>query len=158
MTHIMLSRGMVAVVDGEDYDALASHRWHASGSGRYVSAARWENGVLILMHRQILGLRPADGRVVDHINHDTLDNRKANLRACSAAGNNQNARPHNPASGYKGVYLDSHTSTVRPWRAQIEAMKTRYRLGTFATPEEAAHAYDIAARELHGEFAYPNFP
>jgi len=108
------------------------------------------------MH-QLLMASPR-GTHVDHINHDGLDNRKANLRHCTASQNSQNKRIRSDSrSGYKGV-----TPVGRKWMAYIgdpqtpATRKRQIRLGTFATKEEAALAYNKAARELYGVYAQLN--
>lgn len=104
-----------------------------------------------LFHRLIMGCPPSR---VDHIDHDPLNNRRSNLRLASAAQNAFNAYRHRDnQSGFKGVYFDKQTQM---WRSQIMANGKRYSLGRFATAKEAAAAYDIAASNLHGEFARLN--
>lgn len=155
---IALTRGYVALVDDEDFDWLSRWKWivHTHPRGydtalRCVPAA--EGGGQVKMHRAILGARP--GLVVDHINGNTLDNRRCNLRLCTHAENMRNRRPHkNNAVGFKGVNLHANGSYV----ARIRADGRNVRLGTFACPVEAARAYDAAARRFHGEFARLNFP
>jgi hypothetical protein len=108
------------------------------------------------MHRIILNAPPH--LVVDHINHNGLDNRKANLRLCTVAQNNQNTRPHanpNKLSKYKGVSLDKNRNL---YIALIHRNKKNYYLGRFKNETDAAKAYDKKAAELFGEFAYLNFP
>jgi len=91
---------------------------------------------------------------VDHRNGDGLDNRRQNLRPANDSKNQMNARMRsdNP-SGFKGVCADRHR-----WMARIQLDGRRTYLGYFATPQEAARAYDAAAVELFGEYARPNFP
>ena len=99
----------------------------------------------------------ASGLVVDHINHNTLDNRRKNLRLCTWAQNNQNRRPSkrkNKLSKYKGV---SFYKKSKLYRALIWCNKKQYFLGYFKDETDAAKAYDKKARELFGEFAYLNF-
>ena len=92
----------------------------------------------------------------DHRNGDGLDNRRSNLRDATAGENSRNTRVHlDSASGLKGV---SWYKRSRKWRAHIHVGTKQQHLGYFATAEEAAHAYDDAARELHGEYATVNFP
>ncbi len=106
------------------------------------------------MHRLIANA-PAH-LLVDHIDHDGLNNRKANLRLCSIAQNNQNSRPNrNAASKYKGV---SWAQSCRKWFARIRPNRKTIYLGLFTDEIEAALAYDRKAKELFGEFAYLNFP
>lgn len=108
-----------------------------------------------MLGRIILGAGP--GQYVDHVNHNPLDNRRANLRLCSYEQNCWNTRPIG-SSGYKGVCRTvTKTGSVR-WRSQIQARGTLYRLGVYGTAEEAAKAYDEGAKRYHGEFAFLNFP
>jgi len=108
--------------------------------------------------------------VVDHINHNTLDNRKKNLRICSQHANcvNRQAakrRSPNRASIFKGVYKTHSRSRGiyqrrerRLWEARIFCKGVRYLLGCYKEEIDAARAYDAKARELFGEFACLNFP
>jgi hypothetical protein len=93
--------------------------------------------------------------VTDHINHNKLDNRKSNLRVCTDLQNARNStyRPNN-TSGFKGVSLRKKYGT---WSADIKINYFHKFLGYFSSPEEAAHAYDNAAKEIYGEFAKTNF-
>lgn len=106
------------------------------------------------MHREIM-VAPS-GQYVDHVNGNKLDNRRENLRMCSNSQNMANRRaPRVNRSGFKGVHFFKRDGT---WRAAItQDYKTKH-IGYYATPEEAARAYDIKARELFGEFAQLNFP
>lgn len=153
---IPLTQGQCALVDAADYDWLIEMRWYASKDPRVgfyaVSAPRVENDQrrLVRMHRLIMGLSLTDPRKVDHINHDTLDNRRSNLRIVTVTQNNQNMRkPRVNTSGYKGVF----SSAGGRWRARIRHNGSRTHLGIFATREEAWEAYKQAALRLHGEFA-----
>lgn len=154
-----LESGLVALVDMEDFDALACHDWRALKSnpnGRTTYAVRYHRHGSdprnVYMHRQILGL--ADDEAVDHINANGLDNRRCNLRVATDSQNMANRRKRNDrecSSQFKGV---SRTGTkARPWVALICG---KY-LGSFVNEEDAARAYDTAAVEKWGEFARTNF-
>lgn len=150
MKEIPLTQGKVAIVDDEDFDELMKVRWRFSGGyARRTRTIAFRKQVSSLMHREILGVTDSNIKV-DHIDGNTLDNRKSNLRICTDCQNKCN-RPEqkNNASGYKGV---SKMRNAR-WRAEISYQgKCRY-LGVFMSPEEAHAAYAAAAREIHGEFA-----
>lgn len=104
------------------------------------------------MHQDVIGENK--GGNIDHINHDTLDNRRENLRPCTVSQNgaNQGVRVNN-TSGFKGVSLFKRDQV---WQAYINMFGKRRHLGYYATPIEAALAYDRAALEYHGEFAMTN--
>lgn len=109
------------------------------------------------MHRAILGLESGDKRTGDHINHNTLDNRRPNLRIATVAQNCQNRKPHrNNKLGLKGVC--AHTPRPGLYRAYIRGNDVQRTLGYFHDPIEAARVYDAAVREMWGEFAVTNFP
>lgn len=159
MAEIMLTRGYVAIVDDADYAWLSQWKWHATSAGhggcyaiRGGAGPIGARGTALRMHREIVRA-PADLQV-DHINGDTLDNRRENLRCCTHSENARNRGPkQGTLAGLKGV-----DRSGRNWRARIWADGKSRMLGMFATPQEAAAAYDKAARDLHGEFARLNFP
>lgn len=151
---IPLTRGLVAIVDAADYSAMVVCRWHAdqTAPGRFYATRKVGSTAQSRMHREIAGAR--DGEHVDHINGNTLDNRRANLRVCTAGQNVLNARRRRDApTPYKGV------QRVRgKFVARIAVGGKRHNLGVFVEAIDAARAYDAAARIHHGEFARLNFP
>lgn len=153
---VPLTRGYVAIVDDEDFARVSAKKWSSSGDRGAARAQHyWRDGGKVRavgLGRFILDA-PA-GMHVDHINGDPLDNRRANLRLCTHAENMRNRRKHRGfANPYKGVLAQSGR-----FYARICSGGRYYPLGGFAAAEEAARAYDAAARRLHGEFARLNFP
>jgi len=162
---ITLNSGDVAIVDDADYDRVSQHNWYLGGHGKHRYAMRWvpvaERIAKNLpstekMHRFILGLNKTNRGIVDHIDHDVLNNTRANLRVTTYSGNNRNRRAiAGGSSEFKGV---RKVSGRERWTATIRVESEFVRLGTFATEEVAAEAYDYAAREHFKEFACLNFP
>jgi len=149
---IALSRGLVALVDDADVQRiLAAAPWHAYPSGdTFYARHSITPSRQITLHAFLTGWA-----FVDHVNRDGLDNRRENLRPATNSQNQMNARMHsNNTSGFKGVQRCGRLT----WKAHIKLDSRRLHLGTFDTPQEAAHAYDEAAAHYFGEFARPNFP
>lgn len=145
----------VVLIDPEDYEIIVSHDWRLNRkkyeiqNQAYFQAA--VKGKTIHLHREIMGCIHGDKKYVDHIDGNTLDCRKSNLRICTNAENIQNRkRNKNNTSGYKGVTFNKKE---KKWLAYINANMKHYRLGSFNTKEEAHAAWIGAAKALHGEFA-----
>ncbi len=103
------------------------------------------------MHNLIINT--PDGMEADHINGNTLDNRRSNLRICTRGQNQRNRRGNlNGTSKYKGV---SFKNENKKWVAQIGFKKNMF-IGYYKTEIEAALAYNEAAKKYHGKFARLN--
>lgn len=155
---IPLTQGKVALVDDEDYDRVAQHKWYAQRDRRNWYAARhigpFGQRRCLQLHTFILGI--TDGTWVDHIDADGLNCQKTNLRPTDRCLNAANSRKRvTNMSGYKGVGLLKSSGR---YQAQITSNGKNIRLGIFTDPAEAAHAYDDAARRIFGEYARLNFP
>jgi hypothetical protein len=118
-----------------------------------VRGSNRKGGVRRFVHSLIMGTPP--GMHTDHVNGNKLDNRRENLRVCTPAQNLRNRKPRKSTrSGYKGVQW---SSAHKSWRAIIRADGRVYSCGRSTDPIKAAKKYDRKARELHGEYARPNF-
>jgi hypothetical protein len=151
-TEIPLTKGYIALISPEDYERVSQYRWCVTLSRGKVYAKRGAviDGThrTIRMHRFILDAPP--GIEVDHINGNGLDNRRENLRLADNFDQQANTgKRRNNTSGFKGVY-----PVGRRWAAAIAGQY----LGLFATAEEAAQAYDGAARQRNSAFARLNLP
>lgn len=161
---VLLTRGMVALIDEPDIDLVAGHNWHAkvwrglayaiTSIPRIGEDGRKKRVRDLGMHRLLMGDPP--GMVIDHIDGDGLNNTRANLRVCTHRSNTHNrSAQRGSTSPFLGVELRAPEWRGRkPFRAVIGK---RF-IGGFATEIEAALAYDQAARDLYGEFARLNFP
>ncbi|GAA2696364.1 AP2 domain-containing protein [Actinoplanes palleronii] len=160
MAELILPSGHIALVDDADLPLVTAPglRWHltpASKDKNYVGRRWREDG---RYRKQRLHSFLTGWSLVDHINGDGMDNRRANLRPATHSQNNCNKGSMRTASSqHKGVSLISRRKS-RPWLAQIKKDRRYFYLGYFDSQDDAARAYDAAARELHGEFAHLNFP
>jgi len=159
---IALTQGQVTIVDAADYEWLNQWNWHA----------RWNKYTKSYYAQRTVGktaqtCRPLGLHVVltggkhptlipDHINRNTLDNRRINLRLATRTQNaiNRKLKSSNK-SGYRGVHWNKE---MKKWESSISVNGVGIRIGFFANKEDAARAYDTAAILHFGEFAIPNFP
>jgi len=148
-----------ALIDESEAEWVLRHMWRLLTVGRsstgYAQAAGMQKGPERgRLHRLLL--HPDAQQAVDHVNLDTLDNRRTNLRLCSHAENLRNTivSRRNNTTGFKGVVYDRRKGK---YRACISMDGQKHRLGWYADPQEAALVYDEAARRLHGAFARTNF-
>ena len=161
---IKLSQGKYTLIDDEDYERVSQYKWctyyskHTS-SFYAVRGIRLSNGKWTTqqMHRFIMNV--PNGLHIDHINHDTLDNRKENLRVVTNSQNQMNQKKHRTYAGkktssiYKGVYWDKQH---KKWRAYIQVNGKLIYLGSFRSEDYAALVYNRTARHYFGKYALIN--
>jgi len=151
MREIPLTQGKVALVDDEDFERVAEHRWCADKIGNIFYARSTINGKKIRMHRFILGL--TDVKIdTDHIDGNGLNNCRTNIHATSRSFNARQKNKYNfqgktSSSHFKGVYWDKRKNQ---WHAQLKFMCHAIACGYHATEEAAARAYDRKVLELMG--------
>ncbi len=168
MRYIELTRGQQVIVDDDIYDYLNRWKWfsckrttkrgiqwyaHRQYRDQTITNRRGKpKQILVSMHRAIMNA--PESKHVDHVNGNSLDNRRKNLRFCNPTQNLQNQRRlPNAENPYKGV-----TRAHGAWRAFITYNKQTIYLGRFGNPKSAAKTYDKLAQILFGEFACLNFP
>lgn len=165
MKEIPLTQGYKAIVDDEDYERVAQHKWHVKVSRLNICYAartipKFRTGTknkTVRMHRFIMNC--PENLQVDHINHNGLDNRKSNLRLCSALQNQMNSSAKGlklapSSSRFKGVA--KFKGCNNPWGAHIKTGGKLIRIGWFKEEAQAAMAYNEAAKKYFGEFACLN--
>jgi len=162
MKEIQLTQGQIALIDDEDFELVRRYRWYAlynKNTDSFYALANVPNQGrtlswcdVIRMHSLII--ETPQGLKTDHKNHNTLDNRRENLRICndSQSAYNRKMRSDN-LTGYKGVTFEKHKKL---FRAIISVNGQRISLGRYKTAEQASVAYENAAKALHGEFYYRN--
>ena len=160
MKEIKLTKGFTTIVDDEDFEKLNKIKWYIT-KGRSGYYAR--NRSIGAMHRFITNC--PQGMIVDHRDHNTLNNQKSNLRLCNYSENNSNRIPsNNSVSKYLGVSVVK----IKSRHTKLNTIYTYYMVGiikngkkvyqtTFKNEIDAAKQYDIWAKEVHGEFANLNF-
>jgi hypothetical protein len=159
----MMISGCKVLIDDEDYERVNKYRWHLDRpyfrrTGNFYFKTRpsidgtrhtWA------LHHFIFGT-PAKGMCLDHVNRNTLDNRKSNFRFATHQQNKYNQKCRKDStSGYKGVSIQTH---CQKYVVRIVYDRKRHSLGTYSDSIEAAKVYDRKAIEVYGEFACTNFP
>lgn len=154
---IPLTRGKFAVVDDSDFEEINQWKWcfvpSREGTG-YAFRSKGKGGTWesFLMHRVIM--KPPKSMMIDHINHDGIDNRRENLRIVTNSQNQSNVGLISTnTTGFRGVRFHKNG-----WEASLKFNTTFIYLGRFKSAEDAARAYDSKILELHGELAFTNFP
>ena len=136
--NIKSTQGKFIIVDDNMFDELNQYRWCVNKKGKTYYAERREKGFLIRIHRQILNLKCGDEKIVDHINHNGLDNRNSNLRIVNKAENcrNHNGNKNN-TSGYNGVCWFKRD---KKWKAQIMVNYKNMHLGYYDDINDAVES------------------
>lgn len=156
MKQIPLTQGQTAIVDDDIYPFLCQFKWQAAlkkkrGYFYAIRTARIAPGrngeIQERMHHYIVG-RPMKGFVVDHINGNTIDNRRENLRIVTCKQNSQNQYRHRAGKQIGVGYMPN----IKRWRAYLRTGKKNVHLGCFKTQEEARAAYLGSIKLLH---SYP---
>ncbi len=137
---IPLTKGKYALVDADVYDYLTRFKWCITAEG-YA-----KTGYGMYMHRMLTGLGNSR-HVVDHVNHNTLDNRMINLKVCRQSINLCNVTKSNGKSSFRGVYPNG--GKKNPWSAQFK----HKHLGCFKTEELAAEIYQTTKLAYMREFS-----
>lgn len=139
-----------AYVDAADFDRLNQRNWHLHNG----YAARREKGKTVYLHREIM--QPPPGMVVDHKNHNRLDDTRVNLEICTQQENLRNsAKRSGTASRFRGLYFEKR---IGKWCARIKFQGQYRYLGSFAQEIDAARAHDHGAVAYLGASAPLNFP
>ena len=139
------------IVDDDNFEYLNQWKWHYDNGYAY-RRQYFKDGKYKHIYMQYLVI--GKGKI-DHKNGNGLDNRKENLRFATHQQNMSNRR-NNKLNGYKGVYFHNHGKRRKRWVASIQEKLKKIFLGRFFKPEEAAVAYNEAAKKYFGEFAYLN--
>lgn len=137
-------------IDKSDKEVVSKYVWHVAKTG-YVRTANYElfKRKKVTLHRFLLDVKNPK-ILIDHVNRDKSDNRRSNLRLCTAA---ENARNSAPSKKNK-----SKTSKFKGVAKNDSGFSAKISIGTYETEEQAVIAFDQIAYFLHGEFAYLNFP
>ena len=155
-TYIKLTRGRYAIVDEDMWWELSQYNWqYSEDKSGYGVATRWKKGGgKVQMHRQVANCHDPDLKV-DHINGNSLDDRRENLRVCTHQQNAHNVakRRDGVTSEYKGVWIHKRSGK---YESQITVNGRTQHIGMFGSPDVAALAYNFAALLYYDEFAFLN--
>ena len=147
---INLSKNKYALVDDEDYEFLNQWKWslyESRYSYGYANRIMIVDGKRKFISMSRLILNAPDHMFVDHINHDTLDNRRSNLRLATRSQNLANSRIRKSRAGFKGI---DWYPRYQKWRVRVQSQHVGY----FLNIEDAREAYINKAKEVFGEYHY----
>ena len=156
MKKIQLVNGGVAFVDDEDFEKVRGYRWYSFTRLNTTYACTYNKGRTLLMHRLIMDAHP--GTVVDHIDHNGLNNCRQNLRLCTQQQNLWNRKKGKKRGHSWSPYLGVAVLPNGRYETLMRVDGRLVYLGTFAEERDAALMYDAVARRTRGEFAALNFP
>lgn len=143
---VITSNGVEILIDPEDFQKIKKYSWCISKTGYAVANI---NGKVTKMHRYIMGENDSK-IIIDHINRNKLDNRKNNLRRCTAKENSRNTTvSKNNPTGYLGVSLTAQGK----FRARIMVDRKEIWLGTYNNINDAIKARKTGEKYYFGEFA-----
>lgn len=155
MKQIELTNNLTALIDEQDFPIISRYNWRPKFMRKWYAATDI-NGRTVQMHRLILGLLHGEKVFVDHADGNGLNNCRSNLRLCDNQLNQFNRSKNSIrkySESYKGVYW---RPKKQKWVSSIRLNGTYIYIGIFRTPEEAALAYNVKAKECFGEFAKLN--
>lgn len=146
---VTTKKGEVILLDRDVFDQLPRGYFYVLGGYAWFRPSRTLRCKSFKVHRFALNAKNGDGQIIDHINGKKLDNRRENLRIVTKSLNalNKHAPYAGNATGHLGVRFDPRRE-ARPYRAQITIDQKHRSLGSFATAEEAAAAYQKAKAEI----------
>lgn len=155
MKKIKLTHNKFTLVDNSDFELLNRYKWYPIKSGKNIYVARVSSrkegkSKTIMLHRYIMNT--PDGMDTDHIDGNSLNNQRKNLRVCTRSQNKMNVgKRRDNESGYKGV---SWSKTRKKWVSHIWVNGKGYNLGGFDSKLKAYEAYCNACISYHGEFRH----
>lgn len=153
MKEISLTKGMTALIDDEDFDKVKEFKWyaHESRPGKFYARSDFPGRKRVFLHRFIMNID--DPKIqVDHIDGNKMNNTRSNLRLATNQENNRNQHKlkSNNTSNYRGVSFNKQSNK---FEAYIKLPnKKKKNLGLFEKVEDAAKAFDIAAKEIYGTY------
>lgn len=158
MKKVKLTQRKYTLIDDRDFKKVNEYKWCATkgGSNIFYAVRRLtisKNKIrLFYLHHAILGKKK--NKVVDHINGNSLDNRRSNLQFVTYSQNSmkRHNRSHNK-SGYRGVYLHNRGNR---WIAQIRLKNKSFYIGSFINKKDAALAFNKMAKKFYKKFAVLN--